>query len=209
MHSYFPHSPFKIFGFFLVGILFGISSFVLIYLARGYVFELNGLKLSFRKTGMIIFSSRPNGANVTLDGKIVKQKSGSPLFPSRIPGLLTGDYALRLEKSGYLAWEKIMHVDEEVVSWADYILFFPATSKKDLLIENGRVLGAKESPDLRKIAYIYENTDKKKELWYFDNLALEKTKLFPVKKEEVTANGDFDITDIKWSADSSKILFTK
>lgn len=209
MRPYFPHSPIKIFGFFLAGIFFVISSFILIYLARGYVFELNGLKLSFRKTGMIIFSSRPNGANVTLDGKKVKQKSGSSLFPSRIPGLLTGDYDLRLEKSGYLAWEKIMHVDEEVVSWADYILFFPASPKKDLLIENGRVLGAKESPDLRKIAYIYENTDKKKELWYFDDLTLEKTKLYPVKKEDVAVNADLEITDLKWSSDSSKILFTK
>lgn len=206
---YFPHSPLKIFGFFLAGIFFVISSFVLIYLARGYIFELDGLKLSFRKTGMIIFTSRPNGANVTLDGKKVKQKSGSSLFPSKIAGLSTGDYTLRLEKAGYLTWSKIMHIDEEIVSWADYIVLFPKTPRKDLLVEDGKVLGAEESPDLRRIAYIYENKEKKKELWYFDALNLEKTKLYPIKKEDLASSIDLEISDIKWSADSSKILFRR
>lgn len=204
----FPHSPLKIFSFLLIALLFGAASYLLINLAKGYQFELKGLKLSFKKTGIIIVSSRPSGAEVTLDGKIVKNSSGSLLFPSKIKGLLEGIYKLRLEKDGYIPWEKDMKVDQELVSWADYILLFPKEAKKELLIEDGKILDAKESPDLRRIAYIYENITGEQELWYFDALNLNKTKLYSAIDEKETVAGH-SIENLEWSLDSSRILFTK
>lgn len=203
MRPYFPHSPLKIFGFFLVVLLFAAASFVLINLAKGYKFEFRGFDLDLTKTGMIIFSSRPADANVTFDGKIVKKKSGSSFFPSKITGLLDGEYVLRLEKSGYIPWEKKLKVDNEFVTWVDYIILFPEKAKRDLLIEDGKILEAKTSPDLKKIAYVYENKEKGQELWYFDSLNLNKTYLFSNKED----SKNIEISDINWSSDASKVLF--
>src|SRR3989304_8303901 len=197
MKPYFPHSPLKLFGFLVVAIFFLIASFVLINLAKGYRFELRGLKVNLTKTGMIIFSSRPADANVTFDGKIVKKKSGSPFFPSKITGLLDGEYTLRLEKSGYMPWEKRLKVDNEFVTWVDYIILFPEKAKREFLIEDGKIITAKSSPDLKKIAYIYENKDKQKELWYFDSLNLSKTNLFSNKEDKK----NIEISDLTWSTD--------
>src|SRR3990172_4784780 len=203
MRPYFPHSPLKIFGFFFVALLFAAASFVLINLAKGYKFELQGLKLNFKKTGMIIFSSRPADADVTFDGKIVKKKSGSPFFPSKITGLIDDEYNLRLEKSGYIPWEKRLKVDNEFVTWVDYIILFPEKATREFLIEDGRIITAKGSPDLKKIAYVYENKEKQKELWYFDSLNLNKTKLY-FNKEDLD---NIEISDLTWSPDSSRVLF--
>lgn len=206
----FPHSPLKLFSFLLAALLFGLASYVLINLAKGYQFELDGLNLKFEKTGTIVLTSRPSGAQVTLDGKIVKKRSGSALFPTKIKGLLEGLYTLRLEKDGFISWGKKMRVDQELVSWADYIVLFPEEARRDLLVEDGRILHAKESPDLRRIAYVYENIKGQQELWYFDALSLNKTKLYSLDnlstKEQASA---ISIEHMKWSTDSLRLLFTK
>lgn len=204
--KYFPHSTLKIFGFFIAAILFGAASFFLLYMAKGYVFELNGLKINFKKTGMIIYSSKPSDGKVTLNGKKVKKGSGSSLFPSKIYGLLAGDYDLRLEKENYLPWEKKLHIEQGFVTWANYILLFPQNPVRDTVIEDGKITAAESSPDNRKIAFIYETLANKQEIWLLDTLNLSKTKLMPASQTQEEMLASNSVLSMNWSEDSSKVL---
>ncbi len=65
---------------------------------------------SLAKTGMILAKSIPDGARVLLDGEL------RAATDSTISGLKPGTYHLKIEKEGFLPWEKDVEVKEELVT---------------------------------------------------------------------------------------------
>ncbi len=97
----------------IIGLMAG-AAVVIVLFARGYKFDLsNG---SLEKTGMILTKSRPDGAKVFLDGKLVTATNNP------IQGLKQGKYNLKIVKDGFFEWEKKIEVKEELVTEVDALL---------------------------------------------------------------------------------------
>lgn len=84
-----------------------ITTGVVLY-AQGYRIDLR--KRSLATTGMILAKSLPDGARVLLDEELMSATD------SAISGLAPGTYHLKIEKEGYLPWEKDVEVKTGLVT---------------------------------------------------------------------------------------------
>jgi len=104
----------RFWSFVVVAGLMAAASVVIVLFARGYKFDLKNGNLE--KTGMILAKSRPDGAKVFLDGKLVTATNNP------IQGLKRGKYDLKIVKDGYFEWERKVEVEEELVTEIDALL---------------------------------------------------------------------------------------
>ncbi len=100
----------------LLGIIgaLAVISVGIVFFARGYKF--NPANGGLEKTGMILAKSRPDGAKVFLDGKLVTATNNP------IQGLEPGKYDLKIVKDGFFEWSKKVEVKEELVTEVDALL---------------------------------------------------------------------------------------
>jgi hypothetical protein len=99
------NNPLVVFG--ILAILAAVAVGVLLY-ASGFRLDFSGG--GFAKTGMILIKSVPDGAKVFLDDEL------SGATDSTIGSLKPDTYHLKIEKEGYLSWEKEVEVKEELVT---------------------------------------------------------------------------------------------
>ncbi len=92
-----------------------ISTYFISLFARGYRFSLkNGFILN--PTGIISAVSKPKGASVYIDDKLVTATDDTI-------NLSPGIYNLKINKDGFLPWEKTVTIKPETVYQADIQLF--------------------------------------------------------------------------------------
>lgn len=108
----------------LAGVFFCIILAVVLTLANGYRFTYTGGKVGLIKTGMLIVTSRPFDASITLNGKLSKYRTGFYLLATKISALKPGDYFVELKKAGYRTWHDTLEIKPNMVTWANYILLF-------------------------------------------------------------------------------------
>jgi len=94
--------------------VFGVLALLLI-IAGGIILYASGFRLDlsqggFARTGMILVKSVPDGAKVFLGDDL------SGATDSTIGSLQPGVYHLKIEKEGFLSWEKDVEVKEELVT---------------------------------------------------------------------------------------------
>jgi PEGA domain len=180
--------------------ILGVASAVIAY-GRGYRLDLN--KTSIKPTGLISATSDPTGAQVFVDGTLKTATNNS--F-----GIDPGFYTVRISKEGYIAWEKKIRVQGEVVSGASSFLF-PTNPSLSPLTTLG-IANPALSPDGTKVAYtipakhLDATSAKKSGLWYYE---LSEGPLGrnrdPIQLD--TVNGfDFDTSRITWSPDATELL---
>lgn len=103
-----------------------LSTYIISLLARGYQFSLkNGLTLN--PTGIISAVSKPKGAAVFIDDKLVTATDDTI-------NLTPGVYKLKINKDGFLPWEKEVTVKPETVYQADIQLFSSAPNLKPITL---------------------------------------------------------------------------
>lgn len=96
--------------FFILG-----STYIISILARGYRFSLkNGFTLD--PTGIISAVSRPKGASVYIDDKLITATDDTI-------NLSPGIYNLKISKDGFIPWQKDITIKPETVYQADIQLF--------------------------------------------------------------------------------------
>lgn len=100
---------------------FAIVAAFLIAASAGVILFARGLKpdfstQTFQKTGMIAVKSRPDGAKVYLDDKLLAATNNS------LSGLKSDFYDLKIVKEGFFTWEKKVEVKEELVTEVDALL---------------------------------------------------------------------------------------
>lgn len=187
----------RIFLVFLVVAVFSITAVLIIALAKGYRYDFK--KGIIRKTGLIIFASRPSGDSIYINNQLISQKTGSSLFPSKVDGLDPGNYNLKVTQDGYLPWEKKVEIKPELVSWANYILLIP-TSPFINQLSKGTITNFKLSPDKRTIAYIAKDQNNQSRILLLDisNSKVTSLNYLNIAKEEVAS--------LIWSPDSNFLL---
>jgi len=120
-----------------------ILAAIAIFWARG--FKPNLQKGSIERTGLIVASSIPTGAQVYLDGRLTSATDTNIAF------LDPKTYKVRIEKDGYTTWEKDVEVRADLATEIKILLFPLAPEIKPLT-----TTGASNptlSPDGSKIVY--------------------------------------------------------
>lgn len=113
-------------------ILFSVASFIVIstyiisLIARGYRFSVKG-GLVLKPTGMISAISRPKGASVYIDEKLITATDDTI-------NLTPGVYSLKINKDGFLPWQKTITIKPETVYQADIQLFSAVPDLKPLTL---------------------------------------------------------------------------
>lgn len=129
-------------GVVTIGILAGITLSIIFY-ARGYQLDL--VKKKVKGTGSLVATSTPDGGAVFIDGRFTTATNNTiQLDP--------GWYEVKITKDGFVPWQKRLHIEVEVVTKTDALLF-PVNPALSPLTTTG-VNHFSVSPDGAKIAFV-------------------------------------------------------
>lgn len=187
----------------LAALTFVVLSVLFILSAKGYSVHFENNTVKFEKTGMLIVSTKPTGADILMDGKNTTKKT-TAFFSVKIDRLSKGKYTLVLEKEGYYKWEKEVKISPEMVTWANYVLLFskkPKIEKTDFI---GTLVESIPSQD-HKASLLLTKTKDSEVLYKMQNSSGEKTSLL----DTIKLAEDKRLSDIKivnWSKDHRYVL---
>lgn len=151
-------------------------------------------------SGLLAANSFPPGAEIYVDDKLVSATDDT-LY------LEPGEYTVRIEKEGYLPWEKQLQLKQELVTQTNAVLFPQVPSLSPLTFTG--VQNIKPSPDGQKLVYYSaSNSATTKNGLY----VLELTNSFlSLQRGARQVTNDLetvslDQADLLWSPDSSEVL---
>jgi hypothetical protein len=116
-------------------VLFVITTPIIITYTAGY--RWNTKKWRLEKVGIIFLRSRPAGADIYLNDKLLKDDT-----PSRLRGLLPDTYEIKVAKNGYTTWSKKLTVASALTTFAERIVLWKNTAPEAVATsENGVLTG--------------------------------------------------------------------
>jgi hypothetical protein len=126
----------------LVSTLVVFGTYFISILARGYQVNLkNG---SLQATGIISANSKPKGASVYLNDRLVTATDDTL-------NLTPGDYQIKIVKDGYLPWQKNVQIKKELVYQTETQLFRSVPDLKPITVTGA--INPTISPDFTKIVF--------------------------------------------------------
>jgi hypothetical protein len=135
------HTILLLVGYVAITIAIIFATVILVYQAYGFGIDKNGTVI---QNGVVFFSSKPNPANVYLNGKLSKSQTNTRDY------LPAGIYKIRIARSGYRDWQRNIQVDGGTVTHFDYPLLLPnrvKTTTVSKLVVAPSI--ASQSPDRR------------------------------------------------------------
>ncbi len=128
---------------FLLG--FAATAPLVVLTTKGYRY--NWRRSRLEKTGILVLDSRPAAASIYINGKLQRRPTPTSLFR-----LLPERYVVRLEKTGYLPWQKVLEVRSgETTFTRDVVLFRDAVPR---LLEPGDAASAAFDAAGRRVAML-------------------------------------------------------
>lgn len=183
---------------FIVLLFFLIAPLIILY-SQGYRFDFENKK--FFQTGAFSFKVWPQGAWVSVDGKLTK-KATFPFGAIYIANLSPKKYTVEIKKEGYFPWEKTLEIKEELVTENKNIFLVPENVQFTFLEKDvGRLF---LSPDGKEAILKKDKTAG----WILFLLDMERNVLTSLFEEKDFSEKDerVNFKGIKWSLDSKKIL---
>lgn len=98
-----------------------LTTTLIVMYGRGYRVIWGPERASFFGTGILVATSKPNGAQVFVNGHLTTATDNTL-------NLAPGEYAVKIFKDGYFPWQKKLKIKKEVVTTAE-VLLFPTTPK--------------------------------------------------------------------------------
>lgn len=130
------------YGFMTVAVVVLVT--VLVFVMLGYRYNGNDGKIE--QGGLVQFDTQPNGGNVTIDGTPFRTRT-----PSKTT-LTSGGHTIKMERSGYHAWQKNIEVVPGSVLWLNYTRFIPTKLTPQNTADFTAVTSTAVSPDDRWMA---------------------------------------------------------
>ncbi|MBI5044661.1 MAG: PEGA domain-containing protein [Candidatus Levybacteria bacterium] len=183
----------------LIFLLLG-TTLVILY-ARGYRFNLLQGKPNISKTGLLVTTSIPDGAQVIINGNLTTATDNTL-------DLLPGEYDVKIVKDGYFPWEKKLKVQKELVTKADALLY-PIAPK----LESITTAGVKEpviDPSQTKIAFkVASQSALKNGIYVYDMNARVVLSLQTAAKQIANDTAAlFSTASLAWTPDGEQIIAT-
>lgn len=188
---------------------FFLSFFIFLFLAAatvlavlygsGYRFAFDNGRPEVAKTGILVATSIPNGAQVLIDDHLTAATDSTI-------NLTPGEYTVKIVKEGYFPWEKKVKIQKEVVTKAESLLF-PTAPKLESITATGVT-----NPILdrlgSKIAYsISMQTSRKNGIYIFDMSTNPVLSLQGSARQVVDdTNAPFSSSTYTWSPDGQQLL---
>lgn len=179
-----------------------IVTVILLLLAVVVIFWARGFKPNFRngsieRTGLIVITSKPTGANVYLDDRLTSATNTNIAF------LDPKTYSIRIEKDGYTPWKKDVEVRADLATEIEALLFPLAPTIKPLTTTGAN--SPTLSPDGGKIVYGVSGAKGGVFVMSMD------TRPFPFRQDlrQIAQNGqgfDFSNATYIWSPDSKEVV---
>ncbi len=178
------------------------------------LFYINGYRFDFASykivhLGGLYLKSEPSTAKIYINDRLIKKTN--PIFSSVfLNNLLPGDYHIRIERDNYQKWEKILTIEESMVTEAKNILLIPQNINFSFSYENikeiffspsGRFSVADQGAEKeeRRILLLSHFDSKISQLFSEDQLIPH----FKIKKPKTSLT----INEVIWSGDEKKIIF--
>lgn len=100
-------------------------------ITSGYVIDNKNNSLT--RNGILQINSRPSGAEVYVDDKRFPTNTKAKLVIS------PRDYDIRIQKTGYKSWNKVVPVQPDNITWLEYPRLFPEkiSTEEKLVFEDG------------------------------------------------------------------------
>ena len=103
-------------GYILTAVAITLASLILLYRSYGFDLGQNG---KVTHSSLTFISSQPNPADIYLNGKLYQEKTNARFE------LPEGTYQVKLTRTGYTPWERIIQVEGGKVEHFDYPLLIP------------------------------------------------------------------------------------
>lgn len=185
--------------FFLSGFLVaGILGLVIIQYAKGVRFDIE--KLSLAKTGILVATSSPDGAQVVINGKLTTATN-------QTLDILPETYDIEITKEGYYSWHKRLTIKQDSVTKTDATLFPKAPSLSPITFDGAEKPSL--SPDGTKLIWVVPGSPtvgSKAGLWILELINLPFG--FARNARQVT-DADLSQARLAWSPDGRTILVEK
>lgn len=129
-------------------VLFYILFFLFIFIGLAVVFysygwrinigdckiaRLQDCKIKFQKTGGLFIETKPKEVVIKIDGKIFKDKSGIIQNGTLIKNILPKTYKIKIEKNGFLPYEKKVGIKSNLVAEISNVVLIPEKLEKTLI----------------------------------------------------------------------------
>jgi hypothetical protein len=182
----------------LVALLIIVTT-IAVLLASGYRITLDNGKTFVEGTGVMVFTSQPDGARVYVNDHL------STATDNTI-NLQPGEYTVRIEKDGYFPWNKKLTVKQGEVSQANALLF-PNTTKLDPLTTTGAANATVDSTNTL-IAYSVTGAQPRKNGIYLMNMSSRAILPIGGLATQLTDNtiADFSQAMLSFSPDGDQLL---
>ncbi len=185
-------------GYFLIAVMIGLGSLILIFQSRGY--DLNRKTGDIIQNGLVFVSAQPQQASIYLNNKLYKTNSGARLvLPSDI-------YKLELKRDGYRPWQRTFSLVGGTIERFVYPFLFPVNlNTADEQVYPTTPQLATQSPDRHWIL-----VQKPGQTTIFDVYDANDPKKAPtaitIPADIETAPSTGSLTAVEWSTDNKHVL---
>lgn len=178
-----------------------LATTAVILYGRGYRPDFDGGKLNISGTGLLVATSKPDGASVFINGNLTTATDNTI-------NLAPGEYTVRIFKDGYFPWEKNLVVQKEVVTKAEALLF-PNAPKLESITNIG-VGNPVLDPSQTKIAYLVASQSARRNGIYV--LDLSTRPILTLQSSSTQLVDDtadfFSDSTFTWSPDGDELIAT-
>ncbi len=176
-----------------------ITTTAVILYGKGYRLVPYQGKIGVLETGLLVATSRPNGAGVFINGHLTSATDSTI-------NLSPGEYNVKIVKEGYFSWEKKIKIQKEVVSKAEALLF--TTAPKLESITDSGVANPVLDPSGTQIAFTVASQSARKNGLYILDMS---SKPILTLQSALTQIADdtidtFSQSELSWSPDGKELL---
>ncbi|MBI2613485.1 MAG: PEGA domain-containing protein [Candidatus Levybacteria bacterium] len=182
---------------FLLIVTIGVISY-----GKGYNFSFGDGKIGILGTGLLAATSQPDGAGIYINNHLTSATNNTV-------SLSPGEYDVKIAKSGYFPWRKIIKIDKEVVSSA-FALLIPTAPKLDNVTDIG-ISSPVLDPTRTKIAYtVSDLEDPRKNGVYILDMGLRPILTLQSSSTQIADNtiDNFSNASLSWSPDAKELVAT-
>ncbi len=178
--------------------LFAATTLVILY-GKGYRFWFSQGKPDISGTGLLVTTSKPDGAQVFINDHVTTATDSTINLAPDI-------YTVRIFKDGYFPWQKKIQIQNEIVAKADATLF-PTAPKLESITASG-AQNPTLDPSGTRIAYTTASASaRKKGLFVLD---MTSRSLLPLQSSSTQIADDtvdiFSGSLVSWSPDGKQLL---